>query len=90
MRTRLLLALLVLGLFVLFYIYGSGQFGKIQEIERPPVVEYFACGDYCPGEPGQYIKMVYEGIRDEGECKKIGGTPYTFYGVVPNTICLVE
>lgn len=55
---------------------------------KPAVVDYFACGDYCPGKREQYIKRVYEGIKDEAECATLGGTPYKFIGWGETKICL--
>ena len=61
-----------------------------ESIMVPKIVEVFACSDYCPGLPSQYIKRVYEGITDIDECRKLGGEPYTFVGWGQQTICEVK
>ncbi|MFA7314904.1 MAG: hypothetical protein WC025_03185 [Candidatus Magasanikbacteria bacterium] len=63
---------------------------KIIEIKKPPIVDHFACGDYCPGPREQYMVKVYQGITDETECRKLGGTPYSYRGWVEVHICLAE
>lgn len=55
---------------------------------KPKIVEEFLCGDYCPGSAEQYMKHVYEGVTDENECRELGGTPYTYIGLIEKTVCL--
>lgn len=62
----------------------------VPEVTKPPIVEHFACGDYCPGPEEQYMKKVYEGINNELDCEAVGGTPYTYTGWGTVTICLSE
>ncbi len=57
-------------------------------LEKPPIVEVFACSDYCPGPQKKYIKKVYEDVSSEGECRRLGGKPYTYFGWRKYTICL--
>ncbi|HCC84069.1 MAG TPA: hypothetical protein DEP87_00055 [Candidatus Pacebacteria bacterium] len=58
--------------------------------EKPKIVDFFACGDYCPGDPGQYTVKVFEGVKDEGECLKIGGVPKSFTGWGTTKYCLAK
>ena len=57
-------------------------------VQKPAIVEVFACSDYCPGPEEQYVKHVYEGVSDEAECRALGGEPYTYYGWGEFTVCL--
>jgi hypothetical protein len=59
-------------------------------LKVPPIVEVFACSDYCPGLPRNYIKRVYEGITDEDACRELGGEPYTYMGWGMHTVCEVK
>jgi len=92
MKILIIIILLVILLLIAFMVFRTNTSVSENTVssQKPPVVEYFACGDYCPGDPKKYMKKVYEGVRDKVECEKIGGKPYTYYGVVPNTICLAE
>lgn len=59
-------------------------------INKPPTVDFFACGDYCPGPSEQYTVRVYQGISDETECRDLGGTPASFHGWTEVHYCLAE
>lgn len=69
---------------------GSQTGQTVPEVTKPPIVDHFACSDYCPGPEEQYTKKVYEGINNELDCEKVGGTPYTYTGWGTVTICLAE
>lgn len=56
---------------------------------RPPIVDHFACSDYCPGPLEQYMVRIYQGVEDSEKCGKIGGTPYSYHGWGEFRICLV-
>ena len=58
--------------------------------DKPEIVEVFACSDYCPGPDEKYMKRVYDGVTDEGECLKLGGRPYTYIGWSEYTVCVAE
>jgi hypothetical protein len=58
--------------------------------DTPPIVEVFACSDYCPGPEEQYIKRVYEGVTDEDECRGLGGKLYTIEGWGTRVVCEVN
>jgi hypothetical protein len=57
---------------------------------KPPIVEVFACSDYCPGPQEKYLEKVYEGVEDAQECIALGGRPSTFTGWGTFHICIAE
>lgn len=57
---------------------------------KPPIIEVFACSDYCPGPRVKYMKKVYEGVTDEDTCRELGGTPYTYVGWGSYFVCLAQ
>lgn len=59
-------------------------------VEKPRIVEVFACSDYCPGPREAYMKKVYEGVDNETACLAVGGTPYVYTGWGEFFICLAE
>ena len=59
-------------------------------VEKPPIIDHFACSDYCPGPKEQYMVKIYQGVTDQKECRQLGGTPYTYYGWGEYHICLAE
>lgn len=56
----------------------------------PPIVEHFACSDYCPGPSENYTVKVYQGIEDANECRRLGGRPATYSGWGIFRICIAE
>lgn len=58
--------------------------------QKPPVIDYFACGDNCPGPREQYMKRVYQNIHTAEECTKLGGTLYTYVAWTEVTLCLAK
>lgn len=58
--------------------------------DKPPIVDYFACSDNCPGSREQYMVKVYKDVTDSDECKKLGGTPSSYFGWGEFHICLAE
>lgn len=58
--------------------------------DKPPIVEVFACSDYCPGPEAQYLRKVYEGVADKAACEAIGGRPYVYIGWGSTFICLAN
>jgi hypothetical protein len=58
--------------------------------EKPKIVDYFACGDNCPGPREKYMVKVYEGIKDPEECKKIGGEPSSYVGWGTVNFCIAK
>jgi len=78
-----------------FFLLCAGTAACIGEtdtgaMDRPNIIEVFACSDYCPGPEEQYMKRVYEGVTDEKECRELGGEPYTIVGWGKRTICEVQ
>ena len=62
----------------------------IKNIKKPPIVDHFACSDYCPGPRERYMVKVYKGVEDEDECRKIGGRPSSYTGWGTFFICIAE
>lgn len=59
-------------------------------VERPPIVDHFACSDYCPGPMEDYMVKVYQGVEDEEECRKLGGKPLSYTGWGTTRICVAK
>jgi hypothetical protein len=58
--------------------------------EKPPIVDHFACSDYCPGPREKYMVKVYKGVTDPDECRSLGGRPATYTGWGTFHICIAE
>ena len=58
--------------------------------DKPPIVEVFACSDYCPGPREKYLRNVYEGVVDPESCEAIGGKPYSYVGWGTHFVCLAD
>ncbi len=58
--------------------------------EKPKIEEMFACGDYCPGPQGLYMKKVYSGVNTEEGCRQAGGTWNSFIGWGTTYYCEVK
>ena len=58
--------------------------------QKPPIIEVFACSDYCPGPEEKYTKQVYEGVSDKETCLKLGGTPYMYIGWGNYFVCIAK
>ena len=90
MKYKIIAVALILLISALLVSTNNSVTETSEPITKPPIVDHFACGDYCPGDQSQYMKKIYEGVKDEDECKKIGGTPYKYIGFVEVNICLAE
>lgn len=90
----LLTAAIVTGLALIFRMQLSPLRPPENDGKRtddiPPVVDHFACSDYCPGPRERYMVKVYQGIEDEEECRRIGGKPSVYVGWGTFKICLAE
>ena len=71
-------------------ISGCVELATEDNQDKPEIVEVFACSDYCTGPEEKYMKQVYDGVADEGECLKLGGRPYTYIGWGKYTVCVAE
>ncbi|MEK7528921.1 MAG: hypothetical protein AAB592_04080 [Patescibacteria group bacterium] len=60
------------------------------QVKKPPIVDHFACSDYCPGPEEQYMVKIYAGVTDENRCRQLGGKPSTYYGWDEYHICIAE
>lgn len=58
--------------------------------KKPPIVDFFACGDSCPGPAENYTVKVYEGVTDKEACLKLGGEPESFIGLGRISYCKVK
>lgn len=61
-----------------------------ESVEKPKIVEVFACSDYCPGPEKKYMKKVYDGVNDEATCLKFGGKPYRYIGWGEYFVCVAK
>lgn len=59
-------------------------------IIKPPIVDHYACSDYCPGGMDKNIVKIYKGISNEEECRKLGGSPTSYTGWGTTHICIAE
>lgn len=57
---------------------------------KPPIVDFFACSDNCPGSREQYMIKIYEGVKDETECNKLGGALRAITGWGARKVCEVQ
>ncbi len=57
-----------------------GKTAEATESAKPKVVDFFACGDNCPGPESKYTVKVYEGVTSSEECAKWGGRWKSFVG----------
>ena len=80
----------IIVLFAAMAISGCAGAGTENGQDKPEIVEVFACSDYCPGPEEKYIKRVYDGVTDKGECLKLSGRPYTYIGWGNYTVCVAE
>jgi hypothetical protein len=60
------------------------------DMEKPPIVDHFACSDYCPRPREEYMVKIYQGVEDEEECRRLGGRPSSYTGWGTTKICLAE
>ena len=89
MKKIFVLIIVVAIIAVLAFVFLS-KGSKVNDIEKPPVVDHFACSDYCPGPEEEYMIKIYQGVEDEEECRQIGGKPSSYTGWGTTKICLAE
>ena len=75
---------------IVFFLLTQESIAPRTIAEKPPIVDHFACADYCPGASGKYMVKIYEGITDPNECRALGGIPQTYSGWGETNICKVE
>ena len=75
---------------LVFWLGACAGSHEDESLEKPQIVEVFACSDYCPGPEKKYMKKVYEGVNDEATCLKLRGKPYTYIGWGEYFVCLAE
>ena len=77
-------------LFICLPIILSACAAGDEHTDKPPIVEVFACSDYCPGPREKYLRNVYEGVLDAESCKNIGGKPHVYLGWGSYFVCLAD
>lgn len=75
---------------LIFWLGACAGRHEDESLEKPKIVEVFACSDYCPGPEKKYMKKVYEGVNDEATCLKFGGKPYTYIGWGEYFVCIAK
>lgn len=88
----LTIAIVIIVIIALKFVFLPEISQKPEEIkvDKPPIVDHFACSDYCPGPQEKYMVKVYQGVEDEEECRKLGGRPLSYTGWGTTKICLAE
>ena len=61
-----------------------------QMMSKPAVVDFFACGDYCPGPKQKYTVKVYSGVKDQQSCLRWRGEWKYFVGWGTTYYCQVD
>ncbi len=91
-KTLIILVLMLVGLVVASAVILLTMRNKKTNttIDKPPVVDHFACSDYCPGPREKYLVKIYEGVTDEDQCIKLGGEFRSYTGWSTNYICVVK
>ena len=89
---KIILGIILVVVLVLGYFFGPTIVKKISAVisGKPPIVELFACSDYCPGPAERYTVSVYEGVTTQAECDKIGGKFSSYTGWTTHYICEVK
>jgi len=92
MKKIIILTITVAIITALAFIFLSkvSKSPELSNIDKPPIVDHFACSDYCPGPREQYMVKIYQGIEDEEECSKLGGRSSSYTGWGTFKICIAE
>lgn len=80
----------VIAVSTYLFLSKTPKSSESSDIEKPPVVDHFACSDYCPGPQEKYMVKVYQGVEDEEECRRLGGKPFSYTGWGTFKICIAE
>lgn len=86
----ILLIVIIISTTYLFWPKHQTNEEQTKAPDKPPVVDFFACGDYCPGPQEKYTVKVYQGVTDETQCQNLGGTPASFHGWTEVHYCLAQ
>ena len=92
MKKLIVLTIAVTVIAVLAFVFLSKvpKSSEVSDIEKPPIVDHFACSDYCPGPREKYMVKIYQGVEDEEKCRKLGGRPSSYTGWGTFKICIAE
>lgn len=86
----LTIAVTIIAVFTLIFLSKVPKNSEVTDTEKPPIIDHFACGDYCPGPKEKYMVRIYQGIEDEEECRKLGGRPSSYTGWGTFKICIAK
>jgi len=92
MKKIIVLVVAIASIAILAFVFlskapkGSGR----TDVEKPPIVNHFACSDNCPGAREEYMVKVYQGVENEKECRRLGGRPLSYTGWKTFNICIAE
>ncbi|MBU1457453.1 hypothetical protein KJ845_01995 [Patescibacteria group bacterium] len=92
MKKLIVLTITATIIVVLAFVFLSKvpKSSEVTDIEKPPIVDNFACSDYCPGPREKYMVKIYQGVEDDEECRKLGGRPSSYTGWGTFRICIAE
>jgi len=79
-----------MGAFPMENYLNTPKNSEVSDIEKPPIVDHFACGDNCPGPQEKYMVKIYQGVEDEDECRSLGGKPSSYTGWGTVKICIAK
>ncbi|MBU1110495.1 hypothetical protein KKB83_02670 [Patescibacteria group bacterium] len=86
----LTIAAVIIAALAFVFLSKVPKSSEVTDIEKPPIVDHFACSDYCPGPREKYMVKIYQGIEDEEECRKLEGRPTSYTGWGTFRICIAE
>jgi len=55
----LITTVMLFAVLILVYLSKVPKKSEMSDIEKPPIVDHFACSDYCPGPQEKYMVKVY-------------------------------
>ena len=92
MKKLIVLTIVVMTIAILTFIFllKVPKSSVMTDIEKPPIVNHFACSDYCPGSREKYMVKIYQGVKDEKECRRLGGRPSSYAGWGITKICIAK
>lgn len=73
-----------------FAIKNCAELPEQKPANRPAIVDFFACSDYCPEPEEEYMVKVYEGVTEEAECEELGGILDSMTGWGTTYYCRVK
>lgn len=86
----LTVAVAIIAILAFVFLSKVPKSSEVSNIEKPPIVDHFACSDHCPGPREKYMVKIYQGVEDEEDCRKLGGKPSSYTGWGTTKICIAE